>query len=135
VVPADMDKAASDAYQRTVYELAQQSGMRFQVRNVLAPQDVEPGLRIVIAVPPDPGIAALRGCAAVPGNQYWALRRRQCQRYFSDSLTAGHVAGYRRSAQRRLRAGMIMPKMIWRSTGSAAALTGWPNIGYAPASG
>ena len=33
VVPTDMDKTASDAYQKAVYDLAQGSGMRFQVRN------------------------------------------------------------------------------------------------------
>ena len=117
VVPADMDKAASDAYQRTVYELAQQSGMRFQVRNVLAPQDVEPGLRIVIAVPPDPGIAAL--AAAAPQAQFLAIN--------IPSITAGgnvsvlassgsidtpaFVAGYTAALlSDDFRAGMIMPK-------------------------
>ncbi len=60
VLPADMDKASSDLYQKTVYDLAQASGFRFQVRNVLTQQDVaDPTLKIVIALPPDPGIAAL----------------------------------------------------------------------------
>lgn len=60
VVPVDMDQAASALYQKTVYDLAQGSGFRFQVRNVLTPEDVaDPMLKVVIAFPPDPGIAAL----------------------------------------------------------------------------
>ena len=60
VIPADMDQAASGLYQKTVYDLAQRSGFRFQVRNVLMPEDLtDPMLKIVIALPPDPGIATL----------------------------------------------------------------------------
>ncbi|HEX8993138.1 MAG TPA: hypothetical protein VF784_15760 [Anaerolineales bacterium] len=71
ILPPDMDKATSDAYQSTVYSLAQASGMRFQVRNSLSPQDLEPGLQIVVALPPDPGIAAL--AAAAPKVQFLAI--------------------------------------------------------------
>ncbi len=71
VLPADMDKATSDAYQATVYNLAQASGMRFQVRNSLTAQDMDPGLQIVVALPPDPGIAAL--AAAAPKVQFLAI--------------------------------------------------------------
>ena len=60
VIPADMDKNSSDLYQKTVYDLAQQAGYRFQVRNALTAQDVaDSTLKVVIALPPDPGIAAL----------------------------------------------------------------------------
>ena len=69
VVPADMDKVASDLYQKTVYDLAQQSGFRFQVRNTLIPADLaDPTLKVVIALPPDPGIASLAPTA--PGVQF-----------------------------------------------------------------
>ena len=71
VMPADMDKAKSDAYQKVVYDLAGQSGFRFQVRNTFTPADIEPGLQIVIVVPPDPGIAAL--AAAAPKVQFLAV--------------------------------------------------------------
>jgi hypothetical protein len=71
VMPADMDKTASDAYQKVVYDLAQQSNMRFQVRNTLTAADIEPGLQIVVALPPDPGIAAL--AAAAPKVQFLAI--------------------------------------------------------------
>lgn len=71
VLPADMNKDESDAFQKVVYDLAQQAGMRFQVRNSLTPADLEPGLKIVIALPPDPGIAAL--AAAAPQVQFLAV--------------------------------------------------------------
>ena len=58
-----MDKATSDLYQKTVYDLTQQSGMHFQVLNTLAPKDMPAGVKVVIALPPDPGIAALAAAA------------------------------------------------------------------------
>jgi hypothetical protein len=73
VMPADLDPAQYELYQSTVYDLAQQSGLRFQVRNTLSEQDLEPGLRVVIALPPEPGpgIAAL--AAAAPQAQFLAI--------------------------------------------------------------
>ncbi|MBI2757229.1 MAG: hypothetical protein HYX49_00960 [Chloroflexi bacterium] len=71
VLPTNMNKAESDAFQKVVYDLAQQAGMRFQVRNSLSPADLEPGLQVVIALPPDPGIAAL--AAAAPQVQFLAI--------------------------------------------------------------
>lgn len=71
VLPADMDQDTSNLYQKTVYDLAQQAGYRFQVRNTLSPADLEPALKIVIALPPDPGIAAL--AAAAPQTQFLAI--------------------------------------------------------------
>lgn len=64
IVPADLDPTASNLYQKTVYDLTQQSGYRFQVRNTFTEADLaEPGLQIVIAVSSDPGIAALAPAA------------------------------------------------------------------------
>ncbi len=71
LMPADMDKTASDAYQTEVYNLTQGSGMRFQVRNSLSPKEIDPGLKVVVALPPDPGIAAL--AAAAPQVQFLAI--------------------------------------------------------------
>ncbi len=71
LMPADMDKATSDAYQTEVYNLTQSSGMRFQVRNSLTAQDMDPGLKVVVALPPDPGIVAL--AAAAPQVQFLAI--------------------------------------------------------------
>ena len=71
VMPADLDPAQYELYQSTVYDLAQQSGFRFQVRNSLSEGDLESTLRVVIALPPDPGIAAL--AAAAPQAQFLAI--------------------------------------------------------------
>lgn len=72
VLPTDMDKTASDLYQKTVYDLAQVSGFRFQVRNALTQEDIaDPTLKIVIALPPDPGIATL--ASAAPNVQFLAV--------------------------------------------------------------
>jgi hypothetical protein len=62
-----------DLYQTTVYDLSQQAGFRFQVRNALSEVDLEPALRVVIALPPDPGpgIAAL--AATAPQTQFLAI--------------------------------------------------------------
>lgn len=58
ILPADMDQAAADLYQKTVYDLALASGFRFQVRNGITPEDLaDPTLKVVIALPPDPGVA------------------------------------------------------------------------------
>jgi hypothetical protein len=66
-----MDKSVSDAYQKVVYDLAQGSGMRFQVRNTFTAADIEPGLQVAVVLPPDPGIAAL--AAAAPKVQFLAI--------------------------------------------------------------
>lgn len=71
VVPADLDPDTSNLYQKTVYDLAQSSGFRFQVRNTLTSAEIEPGLKVVIALPPDPGIAAL--AAAAPDVQFLTI--------------------------------------------------------------
>ncbi len=74
VLPADMPQADSDQYQKLIYDLAQANGMRFQVRNVLTPADMAlegQALKVVVALPPDPGLAAL--AAAAPGVQFLAV--------------------------------------------------------------
>lgn len=72
ILPPDMDKELSDLYQKTVYDLAQASGFRFQVRNTLSAVDVaDQTLKVVIALPPDPGVAAL--AAAAPHVQFMVI--------------------------------------------------------------
>lgn len=71
VLPADLNEEDSQAYQSVVYDLAQANGYRFQVRNQLSESDLEPALKIVIALPPDPGLAAL--AAAAPQTQFLAV--------------------------------------------------------------
>jgi len=84
VLPADMDQASSDIYQKTVYDLAQASGFRFQVRNALTPEDVsDPTLKVVIALPPDPGIATYAPSA--PGVQFLTVN-------IPDIVAGGNVS-------------------------------------------
>jgi hypothetical protein len=117
VVPADMEKSASDAYQKVVYDLAQQSGMRFQVRNTFSLSDIEPGMRIVIALPPDPGIGAI--AAAAPNVQFLAINIPGVVAGGNVSVLAGNgqfdvpafLAGYAAAViSDDFRIGMILPK-------------------------
>jgi hypothetical protein len=72
VVPADYDQATSDLYQKTLYDLTQQSGYRFQVRNTMTPEDLaDPTLKVVVAVPPDPGVVSM--AASAPNVQFLAV--------------------------------------------------------------
>jgi len=71
VIPADTDQETSDIYQALVYDLAQSAGMRFQVRNTLTQADLEPSLRVVIVLPPDPGLMAL--APAAPQAQFLSV--------------------------------------------------------------
>lgn len=72
ILPADLDKPTSDLYQKTVYDLALASGFRFQVRNGITPEDlVDPTLKVVIALPPDPGVASYAPTA--PNVQFLAV--------------------------------------------------------------
>ena len=74
VLPADMPQKEKDSYQTLVYDLAQANGMRWQVLNNLTPADlalVGQALKVVIALPPDPGLAALT--AAAPEVQFLAI--------------------------------------------------------------
>lgn len=61
VIPADMPRKQSDLYQTSLNDLAQASGMRFQVRNSLTSAEIklESNLKIVVAFPPDPGLNGL----------------------------------------------------------------------------
>ena len=71
ILPADMDQEVSDIYQTLVYDLAQSAGMRFQVRNTLTVDDLEPALRVVIVLPPDPGLLEL--APAAPQAQFLSV--------------------------------------------------------------
>jgi len=74
VLPVDMAQKDKDSYQTLVYGLTQANGMHFQVLNTLTTDDLSlagPGLKVVIVVPPDPGLAELT--AAAPGVQFLAV--------------------------------------------------------------
>lgn len=65
IIPVDMAQEQSNLYQTTINELAQASGFRFQVRNSLSSAEIEleSNLKIVVAFPPDPGLAELASAA------------------------------------------------------------------------
>jgi len=73
VMPPDLDSTLYDMYQTTVYDLAQKAGFRFQVRNTLSELDLEPGLRVVIALPPDPGPGIVALAAMAPQTQFLTI--------------------------------------------------------------
>lgn len=117
VVPADLDPETSNLYQKTVYDLAQASGFRFQVRNTLTVADLEPGLQVVIVFPPDPGIVAL--AAAAPQVQFLAINLPDVAAAGnisvlgnnSQSDVAAFLAGYTAAMiTPDYRIGMMMPK-------------------------
>ena len=117
VLPADLDPDTSNLYQKTVYELAQASGFRFQVRNTLTEADLEPGLRVVIALPPDPGIAAL--AVAAPQVQFLAINIPEVPAGSNISVLGNNsqtdvsafLAGYTAALiTDDYRIGMLMPK-------------------------
>ena len=116
-LPADLDPETSNLYQKTVYDLAQASGLRFQVRNTLTAADLEPGLQVVIALPPDPGIAAL--AAAAPQVQFLAINIPDMAAGGNISVLGGNsqsdiaafLAGYTAAMiTDDYRIGMLMPK-------------------------
>ena len=117
VLPADLDTDASNLYQTTVYDLAQQSGMRFQVRNAFTAADLEPGLQIVIVVSTDPGIVAL--AASAPQVQFLAVELPEIIPGGNISVLgsnaqndlAGFLAGYTAALiSEDYRIGMMIPK-------------------------
>ena len=117
VVPADLDPETSNLYQKTVYDLAQASGLRFQVRNTLTVADLEPGLQVVIVLPPDPGIVTL--AAAAPQVQFLAINLPDIAPGGNISVlgnssqpdVAGFLAGYTAAMiTDDYRIGMLMPK-------------------------
>ena len=118
VLPADLDPETSDLYQKTVYDLTQASGFRFQVRNSLSPVDVaEPGLQVVIVLPPDPGVVQL--AAAAPNVQFLAINIPGVAAGGNISVLSGNsqsdiaafLAGFTASMiTDDYRIGMLMPK-------------------------
>jgi hypothetical protein len=66
VLPAEMDQNQKDTYQTLIYNMTQEDGMRFQVLNSLSTNDLALeglALKVVVALPPDPGLNALASAA------------------------------------------------------------------------
>ncbi|MGC8855174.1 MAG: hypothetical protein ACP5QU_00060 [Anaerolineae bacterium] len=118
VLPADMKKETFDLYQKVVYDLAQGSGFRFQVRNTLTMDDVsDPTLKVVIVLPPDPGVTTL--AAAAPQVQFLAINIPEVTAGGNISVLSGNsqpeipafMAGYIAAMTTPdYRIGMILPK-------------------------
>ena len=59
VIPPGADLVLADQLQNVLNNLASQSGYLFETRSSLAVGDLNPNLSIVVAMPPDPGLADL----------------------------------------------------------------------------
>lgn len=91
--------------------------MRFQVRNSFTAADIEPGLKIVIAFPPDPGLAEI--AATAPDVQFLSINipgispagNVSVLGDNSQSTIAAFLAGYTAAMLTDdYRTGMLMPK-------------------------
>ena len=71
LAPPGADEALVRRLQAELDPLLTQAEMHFQVRQQLSPADFSPSLRLVIALPPDPGVAAL--ASAAPQTQFLSL--------------------------------------------------------------
>ena len=65
------DQALVSSLQTSLNDIIVQSGLRWQVRQQLTTDSLVPELRLVVVVPPDPGLAQL--VASAPGTQFLAL--------------------------------------------------------------
>jgi hypothetical protein len=66
---ADMDQAG--VLQTVLNDTITAAGLHWQVRQQLTPADLTPAVRLVLALPPDPGLAAL--AAVAPDAQFLAV--------------------------------------------------------------
>ena len=72
LAPPEADSALAIAWQTALNPLIPAKGLRWQVRQRLNAEDLTSDLRLVIALPPDPGIADL--AAAAPNTQFLAVQ-------------------------------------------------------------
>jgi hypothetical protein len=67
----EADQALVRSLQTSLNDSVSDAGVRWQLRQQLTPQDLPPELRLVVAVPPDPGLAQL--VASAPDTQFLAI--------------------------------------------------------------
>jgi hypothetical protein len=65
------DQAYVNSLQTALNDIVTGSGLRWQVRQQLSLDDLIPALRLVVAIPPDPGLAQM--AASAPETQFLAL--------------------------------------------------------------
>jgi hypothetical protein len=70
LVPPGADQALVDEVQTSLNDTITQAGLQWQVRQQLTVEDMLPELRLVVTLPPDPGLAEL--VAAAPQTQFLA---------------------------------------------------------------
>jgi len=71
LAPPGADAELVDVLQPVLFDLATDAGLDFQLRQELNPSDLEEELRIVVSLPPDPGLADI--AARAPDVQFLAI--------------------------------------------------------------
>lgn len=71
LAPEGSNPNQTAALQALLAGLAADSGLRFETLKTLSPAELTPQVRVVVALPPDPGLAAL--AAAAPQTQFLAI--------------------------------------------------------------
>ena len=71
VIPPEADPAQFDELTSTLSELARDEGLDFELRSSFTVQDLAPSLRLLVALPPDPGLAEL--ARAAPQTQFLGI--------------------------------------------------------------
>jgi hypothetical protein len=71
LVPSQADAALAEEMGSALEELIAAAGLKWQVRQRLAPEDLVQELRLVIVLPPDPGVAEL--AASAPNTHFLAV--------------------------------------------------------------
>jgi hypothetical protein len=102
LAPPGSDAAQVQVLQSALNELITAAGLRWQVRPSLSLADFTPELRLVIVLPPDPGVAALAGAA--PQTQFLSVAIPGVEPAANLSTIA---AGSERSDQQGFIAGVI----------------------------
>lgn len=71
VAPSDPPMLQQAELEATLAKLAATSGIDFEVSSVLTPADLTPGVKMVVVLPPDPGLKGLT--AGAPDTQFLAI--------------------------------------------------------------
>jgi len=71
LAPAGANQAFTNLLQANLTDIANRAGMRLQVRGGLSGSDLDASLKLVVALPPDPGLAQL--ASAAPQTQFLAV--------------------------------------------------------------
>jgi hypothetical protein len=111
LAPPGSDEAQAQVLQSALNEPITAAGLRWQVRPSLSKDDFTPELRLVIVLPPDPGVAAMAGAAS--HTQFLSVAIPDVEPAANLSVIA---AGSERSDQQGFIAGVIASMITpdWR---------------------